>query len=164
MASGQMRGRCWSLPDLRVRAASGSWADRRRFLTNESRNCGAACAARHACLGQRGERLGSRCPDVLISEMVVTALCDPRGNSQVFGFFHRQYSRNVSSSRGHSGTSRSLPPLPFRMCTIMRLLSMSSIRNGLARFAARRWSKAALVRRAPGGYWRHRSTEPLPQD
>src|SRR5215204_536850 len=47
------------------------------------------------------------------------------GNNQVFGFIQRQYSRRVSSSLGLSGTSRSRPPLPFRMWITLQAPSMS---------------------------------------
>jgi len=34
------------------------------------------------------------------------------GNTQGWGRWRRQYSRNNASTRGASGTQRSLPPLP----------------------------------------------------
>jgi hypothetical protein len=37
---------------------------------------------------------------------------EKNGNKYVFGFIQRQYSRNVSSSFGLNGTSRSRRPLP----------------------------------------------------
>ena len=48
------------------------------------------------------------------------------GKRYVSGRIQRQYSRRVSSSFGLSGTDRSRPPLPWRIWTNIRSLSMSS--------------------------------------
>jgi len=60
--------------------------------------CAASRQASHSILGVIG--LSAREP-----------LTVP-GNKYVFGLIHGQYSRNVSSSFGLSGTSRSRRPLP----------------------------------------------------
>src|SRR6516165_10495931 len=58
--------------------------------------------------------------------MGCVALCQqPPGKSQTFGLSRRQCSRRASSKTGLSMTSRSLRPLPPRIWTIMRWLSMS---------------------------------------
>ena len=76
----------------------------------------ARCAAtRQACQTTLSETGAStRCPSTT------------PGNTYVTGLIQRQYSRKASSSLGLSGTSRSRLPLPSRICTSIRSLSMSA--------------------------------------